>query len=47
MLAVVALGLIAGGAAKRAARDSKFNDMLLVGTAMWLLVLVGTLFGYL
>ncbi|WP_226042563.1 hypothetical protein [Natrinema sp. DC36] len=47
MLVVVALGLIAGGAAKRAARDSKFNDMLLVGTAMWLLVLVGTLFGYL
>ncbi|WP_254527930.1 hypothetical protein [Natrinema gelatinilyticum] len=47
MLVVVALGLIAGGAAKRAARNSKFNDMLLVGTAMWVLVLVGTLFGYL
>ncbi|QLK24848.1 hypothetical protein HYG81_12080 [Natrinema zhouii] len=47
MLVVVALGLIAGGAAKRATRDSKFNDMLLVGSAMWLLVLVGTLFGYL
>ncbi|ELY65014.1 hypothetical protein [Natrinema versiforme] len=47
MLVVVALGLIAGGAAKRAARDSKFNDMLLVGTVMWLLVLAGTLFGYL
>lgn len=46
MLVVVALGLIAGGAAKRAARDSKFNDMLLVGTVMWLLVLGGTLFGY-
>ncbi|WP_049902009.1 hypothetical protein [Natrinema sp. J7-1] len=46
MLVVVALGLIAGGAAKRAARSSRFNDMLLVGTAMWLLVLVGTLFGY-
>ncbi len=47
MLVVVALGLIAGGAAKRAARDSKFNDMLLVGSAMWVLVLAGTLFGYL
>jgi hypothetical protein len=47
MLVVVALGLIAGGAAKRAARSGKFNDMLLVGTAMWLLVLAGTLLGYL
>ncbi|SEQ92357.1 hypothetical protein [Natrinema salaciae] len=47
MLVVVALGLIAGGAAKRAARSSKFNDMLLVGTAMWVLVLAGTLLGYL
>ncbi|WP_226482632.1 hypothetical protein [Natrinema amylolyticum] len=47
MLVVVALGLIAGGAAKRASRSSKFNDMLLIGTTMWLLVLVGTLFGYL
>ncbi|MGQ3412480.1 hypothetical protein ACT4ML_09495 [Natrinema sp. LN54] len=47
MLVVVALGLIAGGAAKRATRSSKFNDMLLVGTVMWLLVLAGTLLGYL
>ncbi|WP_226005180.1 hypothetical protein [Natrinema salinisoli] len=47
MLVVVALGLIAGGAAKRASRNEKFNDMLLVGTAMWLLVLAGTLLGYL
>ncbi|WP_254762838.1 hypothetical protein [Natrinema marinum] len=46
MLVVVALGLIAGGAAKRAARDSRLNDMLVVGTAMWVLVLAGTLFGY-
>ncbi|MFA9415871.1 hypothetical protein [Natrinema sp. HArc-T2] len=45
MLVVIALGLIAGGAAKRAARASKVNDMLLVGTAMWVLVLVGTLLG--
>ncbi|QLG51252.1 hypothetical protein [Natrinema halophilum] len=47
MLVVVALGLIAGGAAKQATRNSKFNDMLLAGTTMWVLVLVGTLFGYL
>ena len=45
MLVVVALGLIAGGAAKRAARTSKLNGMLLVGTAMWVVVLVGTLLG--
>ncbi len=47
MLLVVAIGLIAGGAAKRASRESVINDMLVVGTAMWLLILVGTLFGYL
>ncbi|ELY43658.1 hypothetical protein [Natronorubrum sulfidifaciens] len=47
MLVVIALGLIAGGAAKRATRTSPINDMLLAGVAMWVLVLVGTLFGYL
>lgn len=47
MLVVVALGLIAGGAARRTARRSIVNDMLLVGTAMWALVLAGTLLGYL
>ncbi|ELY93099.1 hypothetical protein C482_20531 [Natrialba chahannaoensis JCM 10990] len=47
MLVVVALGLIAGGAARRATRESRFNDMLLVGASTWVLVLVGTLFGYL
>ncbi len=46
MLVIVALGLIAGGAAKRATRDSRFNDMLIAGVAMWGLLLVGTLFGY-
>ncbi len=46
-LVVVALGLIAGGAAKRATRDSRINDMVVVGVAMWTLVLVGTLLGYL
>ena len=47
MLAVVALGLIAGGAAARARRQSAINDMLVVGAALWTLVLVGTLLGYL
>ncbi|ELZ25892.1 hypothetical protein [Natrinema limicola] len=46
MLVVVALGLLAGGAAKRAARPSRVNDMLLVGITMWVLVLVGTLSGH-
>ena len=46
MLVVVALGLIAGGAAKRATRESRLNDMLIVGVAMWVLVLAGTLLGY-
>ncbi|MFC4436469.1 MULTISPECIES: hypothetical protein [Natrialbaceae] len=47
MLVVIALGLIAAGAAKRATRESRFNDLLLAGVAMWVLVLVGILFGYL
>lgn len=47
MLLVVAIGLIAGGAAKRAIRESVFNDMLIAGVAMWVLVLAGTLLGYL
>ncbi|WP_436347087.1 hypothetical protein [Natronorubrum sp. FCH18a] len=46
MLVVVALGLIAGGAAKRATRESRFNDMLLAGVVMWVVVLGGTLLGY-
>ncbi|MXV60934.1 hypothetical protein GS429_02380 [Natronorubrum sp. JWXQ-INN-674] len=46
MLVVVALGLIAGGAAKRATRDSRFNDMLIAGITMWVVVLGGTLLGY-
>jgi hypothetical protein len=46
-LVVVALGLIAAGAAKRATRESRFNDLLIAGVAMWVLVLVGTLLGYL
>jgi hypothetical protein len=46
MLVVVALGLIAGGAARRATRESRLNDMLVAGAALWILVLGGTLFGY-
>ncbi len=47
MLVVIALGLIAAGATGRATRESRFNSLLLVGVAMWLVVLVGTLLGYL
>ncbi|RQG92731.1 hypothetical protein EA462_00415 [Natrarchaeobius halalkaliphilus] len=46
-LVVVALGLIAGGAARRATRDSRLNDMLIAGMMLWILVLGGTLLGYL
>lgn len=46
-IVVVALGLIAGGAARRATRDGRVNDMLVVGAATWVLALVGTLFGLL
>ena len=47
MLVVVALGLIAGGATVRATRTGWRNDVLLVGVVTWVLVLAGTLFGYL
>ena len=47
MLVVIALGLIAAGAARRATRESRFNGLLLAGVAMWVLVLGGTLLGYL
>lgn len=46
MLVVVSLGLVAGGAARRATRETRFNGLLLAGTAMWVLVLAGTLLGY-
>ncbi|MFP9061297.1 hypothetical protein ACLI4R_12280 [Natrialbaceae archaeon A-chndr2] len=46
MFVIVALGLIAAGAAKRATRERRLNDMLIAGILMWSLVLVGTLFGY-
>ncbi len=46
MLVIIALGLIAAGAAKRATRESRFNDMLIAGVLLWAVVLAGTLFGY-
>ncbi|AGB36195.1 hypothetical protein [Natronococcus occultus] len=46
-LVVIALGLIAAGAARRATRARRLNDLLVGGVAMWVLVLVGTLLGYL
>jgi len=42
---LVALGLIAGGAAKRATRERRLNAMVAVGGLLWMLVLVGTLLG--
>ncbi len=47
MLVVVALGLIAGGAARRAHRDRHLNGLLVVGVTTWVVVLVATLLGYL
>ncbi|AFZ72421.1 hypothetical protein [Natronobacterium gregoryi] len=47
LLVVLALGLIAAGAARRAVRGARFNDLLFVGVGLWVVVLVGTLLGYL
>ncbi|SDQ23645.1 SAM domain-containing protein [Natronobacterium texcoconense] len=47
MLVVIALGLIAAGGTRRAVRTGRINDMLLVGVGLWVVVLVGTLLGYL
>lgn len=41
----VALGLIAGGASKRAIRERRLNTLVTVGALLWLVVLVGTLLG--
>jgi len=41
----VALGLIAGGAAKRATREHRLNALVTVGALLWLVVVVATLVG--
>lgn len=46
MLLVVALGLIAAGAAQRATRESRVNVFVVCGGILWLLVVIGTLLGY-
>lgn len=43
---VLALGLIAGGAAKRASRATLLNDLIGTGFGLWLLLLATTLFGW-
>jgi hypothetical protein len=47
MLMVVALGLLAAGAARRASRDQRLNDLLVGGVTIWTLTLTATLLGYL
>lgn len=47
MIVVVSLGLIAGGSARRATRETRANGLLIAGVLLWLVILVGTLFGYL
>lgn len=46
VVVVTTLGLIAGGAAKRAARESRWNELVLAGAVLWIVVLTGTLLGY-
>jgi len=42
---IVALGLIAGGAAKRAARESRLNGLVITGVVLWIVLLAATLLG--
>lgn len=46
-LIVVALGLIAAGAARRSGPHRGWNDLLAAGAVLWTVVLGATLFGYL
>lgn len=46
VLLVVALGLIAAGAPQGSTRVSRWTDLLTVGTALWVVLLVGVLLGY-
>jgi FlaG/FlaF family flagellin (archaellin) len=43
---VVAIGLVAAGSARRAARISRFNATLVTGSALWLGLLTATLLGW-
>lgn len=47
MLVVITLGLLAGGAAKGRARNSRGSELLVSGVVIWMVLLSGTLFGYL
>jgi hypothetical protein len=40
---ILALGLIAGGAAKRATRERRLNELLVAGLVLWVALLVATL----
>lgn len=40
---ILALGLIAGGAAKRAARERRLNELLVTGIVLWVAILTATL----
>jgi len=42
---IVALGLIAGGAAKRAARETRLNGLVITGIVLWVVFLAATLLG--
>ncbi|WP_323192359.1 hypothetical protein [Halostella sp. PRR32] len=48
IVVILALGLIAGGAARQGVEGarSRWNEMLIGGIALWVIVLVGTLLGY-
>lgn len=43
---VLSLGLIAAGAARRASRESRWNDLLVTGVFIWVVLLIGTLMGW-
>jgi hypothetical protein len=48
IVVILALGLIAGGAARQGVREGhrRWNDMLVGGVTLWVVVLAGTLLGY-